>query len=382
MKKKSHDFLSDRKFLEWKFFDDEELNSYWKEYKEQNPEDIDELNLAEKSLKNYKLNAEKVSEPNREKTLNRILSSRDEWRKKRHKRLNFIRITAVACAFLAFTFLYFSKQQQGTSFEKNIAIGSILNSDSIILITSNETQTFSTDINLEVDDDGLFITDDDNEARIVTNEVSMNKLIVPYGRRSQMTLQDGTKVWVNSGSTVEFPSSFSGNERRIKLTGEIYIEVAPDSKRSFYVQTSDFDVKVYGTKFNVSADNRFENSVVLVEGSVSILTPEKETKILPSQKAVMNKNDINISRVNTDYYTTWKDGYLLLSKESIADILKYMERYYNLSFHFQQGIGLEKITCTGKLNLNEDMDNVMNAIAVLSNTRYTRENNIIYITNK
>jgi ferric-dicitrate binding protein FerR (iron transport regulator) len=210
----------------------------------------------------------------------------------------------------------------------------------------------------------------------------MNKLVVPYGKRSQLALSDGTSLWINSGSALEFPAVFSdGEPRSINLMGEIYIEVAADESRPFYVNTKDFQVKVYGTKFNVSAYHDADaSSVVLVNGSVSVRNPAgNETFLSPNDKLTCLPERWDKQQVDVAEYISWKDGYMLLNRSPIVSVLKRMERYYNLSFNIADSLRLETITCTGKLYLSESLDEVMSAVSFLSSTTYSRKDGTIRI---
>jgi ferric-dicitrate binding protein FerR (iron transport regulator) len=192
-------------------------------------------------------------------------------------------------------------------------------------------------------------------------------------------------VWLNSGSVLEFPAQFTGNNREVRLaSGEMYIEVAPDGKKPFHVRTSDFDVKVYGTKFNVSTYADSPQSVVLVEGRVSLQpTNKKETFLSPSEQATYSDNGtFNRQKVDVNQFISWKNGYLEFDKTPMTDVLKQIGRYYNLSFDFDNDVNLYKRTCTGKIYLSENLDNVMTTIGLLSSTKYIKDNNQIFIINE
>ena len=206
-------------------------------------------------------------------------------------------------------------------------------------------------------------------------------MIVPYGRRSRITLSDGTKVWLNSGSSLEFPSTFSENSREVFLTGEMFIEVAPDKNRLFYVHTSNYDVKVYGTKFNISNYTGSASSVVLLEGSVSLQTTDEEELLLsPNKQAIYSGNGtFRIEEVDVTPFISWKEGYLSFEDTSITIALKQIERYYNLSFNYEDEISLQGLTCTGKIILSDNLDNVLTTLAIISSTHYKRDGELIYL---
>ena len=209
-------------------------------------------------------------------------------------------------------------------------------------------------------------------------------LLVPYGKRSFLTLRDGTKVWVNSGTEVRFPVNMEGRERSIYVDGEIYIEVSKDKERPFYVHTSGFDVRVYGTKFNVTsykADS--DKSVVLVEGSVSVWTKEKETKevfLHPNQMYNTNGADAKVTNVNALQYITWKDGIWQFTSERLESIALRLSRYYGVDIHCDERTAAK--SCTGKLILFDDVDKTLRIIEEIFGVRYeTNQNEIIISMN-
>jgi len=219
-------------------------------------------------------------------------------------------------------------------------------------------------------------------------DVTYSTLLVPYGKRSFLTLRDGTKVWINSGTEVRFPVNMEGKERSIYVDGEIYIEVAKDKERPFYVHTSGFDVRVYGTKFNVTsykADE--EKSVVLVEGSVSVCskeeTKEKEAKEIflhPDQMYHTTNRGPMITHVNALQYITWKDGIWQFTSESLESIALRLSRYYGVDIHCDEKTAVK--SCTGKLILFDDVDKTLRIIEEIFGVRYeTNQNEIIISMN-
>jgi ferric-dicitrate binding protein FerR (iron transport regulator) len=163
--------------------------------------------------------------------------------------------------------------------------------------------------------------------------------------------------------------------------GEIYLEVVKDRK-PFIVNTSDMNITVYGTAFNVSAyADRHTPSVVLVEGKVGVKNTlsGEEMMMMPKEMVSLQNNRLNRETVDIRKYTSWKDGYLLLDRTPVTEVLKYMEQYYNLSFDIKENVNLRDITCTGKIYLTPNLDDIMKTVSLLSSTKYTRENNKIYI---
>jgi ferric-dicitrate binding protein FerR (iron transport regulator) len=160
--------------------------------------------------------------------------------------------------------------------------------------------------------------------------------------------------------------------------------VATDKKKPFHVRTSDFSIKVYGTKFNVSTYADSPQSVVLVEGRVSLKPVNKKgTFLSPGEQAVYSDNGtFNTQKVDVNQFISWKNGYLSFDQAPMTEVLKQIGRYYNVSFNFDQDVNLQKRTCSGKIYLSDNLDNVMTTIALLSSTRYINQNGQIYILNE
>ena len=385
------DFLKDKQFIRWQLVPDEEVEAYWKNFIEQNPDLNPDLEQAVDYLKTTGLNNSTLTDAERLHLLNKIEST-IERSVKITKIRRIIQLSVASCAAIALLivglnfFLSLGEKTHYTS-GKELIIGNLLTHEAIQLITNDDSLSFQNDVQIDFDESGKAkITHGNSEEKTVElAESKQNTLIVPYGKRSTLTLSDGSKVWLNSGSALEFPAQFTGNNREVRLaSGEMYIEVAPDGKKPFHVRTSDFDVKVYGTKFNVSTYADSPQSVVLVEGRVSLKSEnKKETFLSPSEQALYDDNGtFNRQKVDVNQFISWKDGYLEFDKTPMTDVLKQIGRYYNLSFDFDNDVNLYKRTCTGKIYLSENLDNVMTTIGLLSSTKYIKDNNQIFIINE
>ncbi|WP_108869914.1 FecR family protein [Aquimarina aquimarini] len=205
---------------------------------------------------------------------------------------------------------------------------------------------------------------------------SINTLKVPYGKKFQIVLSDGTTVHVNAGSTLKFPAQFvAGQIREVELSGEAYFEVARNEKDPFIVSTNGIRTEVLGTKFNVSSytDDSF-SEVVLVEGSVGVSMGNKrfdkntDQILKPNQKASLTKltQNLDISTVKTENYVAWIDGVLLFKNESFENIVKKLERSYDkkITINYQK---LKKEKFTGRFDI-ENLEDVLKTFS--SNTSF------------
>lgn len=219
------------------------------------------------------------------------------------------------------------------------------------------------------------------------DEVPINTVIVPYGKRTRITLSDNSTIWLNSGSKLIYPARFNKDKREVYLEGEAIFEVSYDAAHPFYVSTRDLEVKVLGTVFNVSAyaDDATTNTI-LESGSVELsykgnsLFGRSHEKMVPGMLAVLDPSlgTVRQSRVNTKFYTSWREGYLVFDHESLESIIKKVSRYYNVSVELKdQDLGLE--TFSGPLDLKKSADQVFRIIAEIIDMNVEIDENKIYL---
>ena len=217
------------------------------------------------------------------------------------------------------------------------------------------------------------------------NTLKFNTLEVPYGKRFNVQLSDGTLVYLNSGSTLKFPVNFlKGKERKVYLQGEAFFEVA-HNKELFTVKSPGAIAAVYGTKFNFK--NYQEDSfseVILTEGSVGLksnLYMDKFVTIKPNFKAELNKveNNIEVSQVNTKLYTSWIDGRVVFRNENIDNLILKLERLYNVSItNSNQNLSSNFFNATIFVE-NETIEDVLNYLQEVYDINYQVVNNKIII---
>ena len=159
----------------------------------------------------------------------------------------------------------------------------------------------------------------------------------PYGEKSKVVLSAGTVVWLNAGSTLKYSNKFNTANRKVELNGEGYFEVRRNEKLPFFVKTKDLQLQVLGTKFNFR-DYPEDHEVVvsLLEGKVelnNLLKKEKEAILAPDERAILNKTNgrMTVETVTASNASQWTDGYLFFDEELLPDIVKELERSYNVT---------------------------------------------------
>ena len=332
-----------------------------------------------------KINDYSLSSEEKEMLFNRILNSHLS---EHHRILNFYRISLVAASIAAIIIcgIFFITRESSPIIEpeQNTLIGEIMPSSNVQIITKDRVVEIEENAEMEMDAEGKLIVKGEKSRDVISKidlSKEMNLIVVPYGKRTSLALSDGSKVWLNSGSRMEFPTQFSEKSREIVVRGEMYIEVAKDDSRSFIVHTSKFDVMVHGTAFNISDYEGSEKSVVLVEGSVEFISDYGNLVMNMGEIVAINNSadEIRHESVNIDEYTSWKEGSLVFRNASMSYVLEKVGRYYNIEFKGDHSKILNK-TCSGKLFLTDNVDDVMVIISKLFKTKYRKTENHILIT--
>lgn len=163
----------------------------------------------------------------------------------------------------------------------------------------------------------------------------VNTLETPLGGQYQVNLSDGTKVWLNAGSRLIFPTRFSGTQRQVELHGEAYFEVSKDPKHAFIVKSKQQEIKVLGTNFNVNSyDDEPGQKTTLLEGEVKVKNPKDEISIFPGEQAISTIAGIEVSKVDPAVSIDWKNGEFRFKQESLSSITRKLSRWYGVNFIF------------------------------------------------
>ncbi len=212
-----------------------------------------------------------------------------------------------------------------------------------------------------------------NQEKIVYQQVK-----AAYGTQSKIELSDGTVVFLNSGSELSFPNTFTGSDhRQVKIIGEGYFTVAKNAQRPFVVEANKLQIKVLGTSFNVEAYPNNENvTIALVEGKVALQhkvndQEENIATLIPNQIAFFNNaNDKVKTLYNNDLrkYTGWIDGKIVFVDDPIDIVMQKLENWYNVDIEFKER-KLEKYRFTGTF-IDESIENILKILSLTSDMRY------------
>lgn len=199
------------------------------------------------------------------------------------------------------------------------------------------------------------------ESKTVQEQV-YNTLVVPRAGEFKIELSDGTKVWLNALSELRYPVQFAGGQRVVYLKGEGYFEVASDSEKPFIVKTfANVDIKVLGTKFNVSAyENDVDVTTTLAEGSVEVILPNERVRISPDEQLVFNRKEnlCQLREVDASIYSAWKNGLFIFEDQRLEQIMEQLKRWYEMDV-FYSGEEVKNCRFTGDLKKYDSFEKIV-----------------------
>lgn len=360
------DFLSDDLFVYWRIHPIKELNAFWENFIRKNEEHRKAFNKAIEVFE--QIRDEQDSLQTTDTSLLQVLKNRIKKEKKRRLRIIFTSSAAAVLLLTILSTLFMLYEKPGNMTQQLSSIGEVMDNSNIQLFTGSDMLEIDNNstLNLSEKKHSAVIQNPFAKKEIDLNDNRTNTLVVPYGKRSTLILADGSKIYLNSGTKMEFPTSFSGKKREIRVEGEIFIDVKKN-KTPFVIHTPHSQILVYGTSFNVSsyAEDRRE-SVVLVNGSVEVRSENSTLLLNPSEMAEIENGAILRRKVDVSDYTGWTNGYMQFNKSPLNEVLKKIGRYYNVEFRYARDLDMNNQTCSGKLFLSESLDDVLQAFSKMT----------------
>lgn len=198
----------------------------------------------------------------------------------------------------------------------------------------------------------------------------------PRGGTYQVTLSDGTKVWLNAESTLKFPSGFAAEgQRKVVLNGEAYFEVAKNKKQPFIVTTDKQEVEVLGTHFNINSyPDELSTKTTLLEGSVRV----NQTILTPGHESVLTKGVIKVNKVNPNEAIDWKNGEFVCNNEPLNSIMRKISRWYDVEVVYSHA-ELKNKTFSGSLSRYDHVSGILNALEQAGTIKFKLEGRQIQV---
>lgn len=391
-------YIENPQFMKWVFQNNPSTEQFWKNYLLEHPEEKSQIQELKQRLLELQFSNDTLSYTEKAELGNLIVNRLDRDLKRTKRSLvlrSLMKYAAVAIVFAAIgglvVYLNTGKNTYYQQFAEQI-IRVPASGSGPVLITSNgqNVDLKKSNSNIDYSQNGTIVLNNDSVIPALKDEPNvMNQLIIPYGNQSRLVLSDNTVVWLNAGSRLVYPSRFEDKTREVLLFGEAFFEVSKDEKKPFIVKTSDLQIKVLGTQFNISAYT--EDKViqtVLKEGSVSISSNnsglfERDLVLKPNQMASFNRTskDTKVYEVDVNYYTLWTKGLLSFDEVDFTRIVKKVERFYNISIGFSEPL-LGATRISGKLDLKQKREEVLEYLEKVSLTTIEKVNDNQYMVKK
>jgi hypothetical protein len=354
-------------------------------------ERAEELSARLKDLEERKKRARiaRKIEKEKEHTWKKILKEINPTPKVNYFKI-FSKVAAVFVGFIGITYFLYTNKPATILQESSIA-----NEEIVLKLSNGDTQIITNNGHSKIIDKKGAVIGAQNGKKInyqnnfetISKELDFNELTVPYGKSFTLILSDGTEVHLNAGTTLKYPVNFlKGQNRQVFLIGEAFFKVSKDKEHPFIVESDDLNIRVLGTSFNVSSYSENKNiSTVLVEGAVrlygkdELYSEEKSQLLQPGKKAEWNKENqkVTIQKVNTSIYTSWIDGTLVIEKLRFHEIVKRLERHYNIKIiNNNKELDNQVFTATFQV---ENIQEVLESFKVNYSFQYTIEGDTITI---
>jgi transmembrane sensor len=218
--------------------------------------------------------------------------------------------------------------------------------------------------------------------KVIAENQTLIKFSTPAGTRRQLQLPDSSVVWLNAGSTIQYPAAFSSDTREVFLEGEAFFDVAHNDAKKFIVRTGAISTQVLGTAFNINAYSPQTLTVTVLRGRVSVADSAAELAVLtPNKQLKLEGEKTSVLDVNAADIVAWKNGELLLNNVNMAEAAEIIARWFNVSFVFENTT-LQKCSVSVSFLEGENINEVMDVISGLNNFQYRVENNKVIISGK
>lgn len=304
-----------------------------------------------------------------------------EISRKRYRLSTYISAVVCSAAVILFVVLFPFGQRNNYEYEK--ALAGIADKTEITLTVSGQKKIELSDTSIVVYNKKgeIVINDTVTVSKEKEHKSELNTIYVPYGKRSTLILADGSKVYLNSGSSLVYPVVFAKDKREVYLDGEGYFEVSKEARRKFIVQTSCKAIEVLGTKFNVSVDktqNLFE--AVLVTGKIALEGNAGKIELSPNQYYGYDSDsgqDV-LKTVDARDYISWIEGKLRINREPLSNVIRKLEKSYNIKIQILDSKYLD-YKISGNLDLKSTPEETMNVLMRILIPNYKSQKQKLYL---
>jgi Fe2+-dicitrate sensor, membrane component len=353
------DFLKDDDFIRWRLLRTDDLTEKWESTMIAYPKKKEEIKNAIEILDNMKFDSNfDLTDIEENILFDSILKKYSKRKIKLRRILYSTSVAAVLLIGLLVTFIHKTKHPEFDYLSNNEIIKNLpylyTTIDQTCLYINSERYILPDSTSMQIDrhNNSIYLKKRSKVFYSINykNSDLACHIAVPNGKKTDVLLSDGTEVFINSGSIIGIPLNESNKYRMINVEGEVYMDVEKDKERPFYISSSDFTVKVYGTKLNITSykDEPYK-SVVLIEGKISVNKFDQEIFLSNNQMFRVRESEYNILNVDGSDYASWKDNMLVFNSEEFSNIIARLSRHYNAQFEISDSV--KDRLCTGKLVL-------------------------------
>jgi transmembrane sensor len=345
------DFITDDRFVRWVRFQDHAQDEFWSDFMKSNPAKVTEIDEARQFL--VMLGSETVALPAEKLTM-------------LHQHINDRLDTPVSASTVHQIVTSRSRANRMYAYAALILV------TVITLVSWWMLRPLAPADRLR------------GEGVVAESGARIEEYVIPKGKRSRILLEDGTQVWLNADSKLEYGDNFlDGKTREVTLKGEAFFEVTPDRSRPFIVHIQGVDIKVLGTAFNVKGyDGELKVEATLVHGKISVAGKgdKDQVTLAANQRAVFLKERKKVlveNNVETDNYTSWRKGVLVFEDQPVAEILPILERTFDVTIHTEDATALD-CRFTAKIN-NKSLQEVLELFKTSDTIMYEIIGNEVFI---
>ena len=367
------DFLDDESFLKWLSNPTQEENDFWNAFLKNHPYKKAEIKEATLIFNLFYSRENKLA----------LTEQYDLWKRIQNESkasnngiiLKFIKYAAIL-VFVFFSggisYYFYQHSTKENLFQLAEAIPA--RGEAVLILSDGSKVSLEkqmSEISYSKNGQQLVVNNDTIHQKSCSEKELMNRVIISYGKKSMVVLSDGTKVWLNAGSQMTYPAVFTDKTRQVELIGEAFFDVVKNPQKPFIVKTSDVNIQVLGTRFDVSAypEDKIIQTI-LEEGKINLkysgkgfLGREHVVEMSPNQMVEFDKEqgEASTATVDVSKYVSWKEGMLEFEKADLGRALMQVERFYNVKIHLSDPeIGTYKLS--GKLDLKDEPEEVLNVI--------------------
>ncbi|SEN99878.1 FecR family protein [bacterium A37T11] len=391
-----HDLLANDDFVAWVKHPTDELNKFWQDAQNQYPNLIPVVKEGRQLIQQLTLQNDKPDGEIKERSFQRFRQSIIQDKRRKIRKLTFLRIAATVTFFVMAGIWGWYYHYQNTSvkylfpdagnLQANVSEATlrIKGQPDILLNNAHKGQLVKVgNLLISKESDDLLIFSEDN-SKSTTMKGLWAQISLPRAQRYRLELADGSKVWLNSKSTIRFAVDFE-NRRQVEMEGEAYFEIAQDVDNPFKVKSAEITVNVLGTSFNISnyqADP--SSSVTLMEGAVNLQYNQGKTcKLIPGQQAYFNTRGVRepiLRSVNIKEIGAWRDGLFAFRQDSIIQVMDNLSHWYDIRINYEGS----KPTAlfTGTIPCETPIEDVLSLLEEAGGVKFIRNDRYITVKSK